>query len=436
MDAADETGLLRQERVEAFRWAMSTLGLFDRRNALVTRELQDLSKTTLVGNPYNPIAVAAKDFPLDRVRITRSGVLHFTGGAKPVQIWGPISSHFIPTPVVRTGRRASNGGLSTTTPNVYTVLATAAGPYPGVHGIDPALGGVYQVFSAPDCTLYAKTAGGSQWSRVDVTSTPPSFDSLGATAGSLPISHGGAADNAGNLFLFQPTGFGGAKKWTPQTPGDTTGTLTPFGGGANLFSGVYDVTSQTLYAGGLDTPDYSPPTGAPTLYAYPDAGGSSAVQLAGGIEALTATGTVVPVALAMRDGVASKTFYMLLVERYTEAASILEAVEGGATRTVAVLPAGQFGSYYRGLACVGSHLYVTEKNNWKLYKLDLTAPYPLTPTEMFPGLAARNGTDDGPTGKVAGCFGLALDPTSGGKVLWLGETLPPGNGRIRKITLP
>jgi hypothetical protein len=251
---ADERGLLRGDRVMNFRWALSTLRTFDARDTLVRKELKDLSTRWLVGHPTAPIAVEAKDFPLDNVGISQRGVLTFSGQAMPVQIWGPRTSHFIPTPVVRTTRRRSDGagaGGGATAPAIYTLWASGLGTptaYP-------------QLLSSTDAPrAYSLDMSGDGYAFVNHSNNafrrfnPALCDAYDVLLDPLGVSIGaglspivaGASRNVAYILNYQSSGL--SKRWEASAPGAASGTLTDFETTLKLAAGQFSDPRDTLYA--------------------------------------------------------------------------------------------------------------------------------------------------------------------------------------------
>jgi hypothetical protein len=91
--------------VDAFRTALAKLGVFDTifegvRGRLVAVTAHKLtSQGTLA-------PIAAADFPLDRVTISRTGAFTFTGASEPVSLGGGETGAFVPTPERARRRRA------------------------------------------------------------------------------------------------------------------------------------------------------------------------------------------------------------------------------------------------------------------------------------------------------------------------------------------
>jgi hypothetical protein len=152
------------------------------------------------------------------------------------------------------------------------------------------------------------------------------------------------------------------------------------------------------------------------------------------LEDATGASFTVPVApgnawvdgLAIADAGASLAAYVF----YTTGGvtSIVEFVEGGASRTIATGV-----SMDGGTDLYGTKLYYGGDDT--LFSLDLgnLGAGPTTLFEPIPG--AFDGSNDGVNGTVKAPEGLAFDPASQGTVLYEVET-SGGDWRVRKITLP
>ncbi|MEB3195693.1 MAG: hypothetical protein VKP62_00675 [Candidatus Sericytochromatia bacterium] len=90
---------------DAFRATVAKLGVFDRVFEAVQHRLVAVAAHKLTAEG-TLAPITAEDFPLDRVAISQSGGLEFSGGNVPVALGGAHTTHFVPTPA-RGGRRSS-----------------------------------------------------------------------------------------------------------------------------------------------------------------------------------------------------------------------------------------------------------------------------------------------------------------------------------------
>jgi len=87
-------------QVENFRTAVTNMGMFDPLFNATQAELLAIAAETLVSRP-DLAPIMARDFPLDRVVISPSGLLGFSGQQGPIKLGGEVNSNFVP---------ASSGG--------------------------------------------------------------------------------------------------------------------------------------------------------------------------------------------------------------------------------------------------------------------------------------------------------------------------------------
>ncbi|MEB3197848.1 MAG: hypothetical protein VKP62_11660 [Candidatus Sericytochromatia bacterium] len=366
LSAPDARGLLRADKVEDFRKAMSLLGKFGKRDALVTEELKVLAAMNLVGRLKTPIAVEAKDFPLDRVAISLAGVLTFTGQTNPVRIWGPLMSHFIPTPTLSSGgsRTATSSGQGggtglTPSPSVslqggqrlaflrqpiggaqLVVTRSAAAPEETIlvalTGGTPQASGVLDLIpSSGSGWNVAQTLSGSRTLYVaSGSSAGLAFYEPDSQASGLIFPNGGYALAADSTRLYAAkTGFTQPVRWISQANHAASSVLQV--AGANWL--MTNPTAMTVFDPAVDGVPVS--SASPTLFIGTDpsnAGGAifsaqdgaaTAVRLASGLGVIEGLAYASPVLYVNRGG--NQTIVAINVN--TGASSVVVSASGGSS---------------------------------------------------------------------------------------------------------